>query len=98
MRQRPNVLSHTPGRRPPHVTDFRVNSVTLGWVGAPKERAPFRCHDEIAGFADRCLTSTRIADQGLAGGPGEHADWDRGRHTYYGYNLDNVDRSCVYQR
>ena len=60
-------FSQTPGRRPPHITGLRVNSVTLGWVGAPNERAPFRFHDAIAFFADRCLTRTRIADQGLGG-------------------------------
>ena len=51
----------TPGRRPPHITGLRVNSVTLPWVRAPNERAPFRVHDAIASFADRCLTRTRIA-------------------------------------
>ena len=30
----------TPGRRPPHITGLCVNSVTIGWVGAPSERAP----------------------------------------------------------
>ena len=56
-------FSQTPGRRPPHITGLRVNSVTLGWVGAPNERAPFRFHDAIADFADRCLTRTWIADR-----------------------------------
>ena len=51
----------TPGRCPPQITGLRVNSVTLRWVGAPNERAPFRVHDAIASFADRCLTRTRIA-------------------------------------
>ena len=68
VHQRPNVFSQTPGRRRPHITGLRVNSVTLGWVGAPNERALFRFHDAIAVFADRCLTRTRIADQGLEGG------------------------------
>ena len=54
-------FSQTPGRRPPHITGLRVNSVTLPWVRAPNERAPFRVHDAIASFADRCLTRTRIA-------------------------------------
>ena len=67
VHQRPNVFSQTPGRRRPHITGLRVNSVTLGWVGAPNERAPLRVHDAIAVFADRCLTRTRIADQGLGG-------------------------------
>ena len=43
----------------------------LGWVGAPNERAPLRVHDAIAIFAARCLTRTRIANQGL-GGVHEH--------------------------
>ena len=61
-------FSQTPGRRPPHITGLRVNSVTLGWVGAPNERAPSRFHDTMAVFTDRCLTRTRIAAQGLGGG------------------------------
>ena len=60
-------FSQTPGRRPPYITGLRVNSVTLGWVGAPNERAPLRVHDAIAVFSARCLTRTRIADQGLEG-------------------------------
>ena len=62
------LFSQTPGRRPPYITGLRVNSVTLGWVGPPNERAPLRVHDAIAVFAARCLTRTRIADQGLGGG------------------------------
>ena len=60
----------TPRRRPPHITGLRANSVTLGWVGAPNDRAPFRFHDAIADFSDRCLTSTQIADRrpGVGGG------------------------------
>ena len=46
-------FSETPGRRPPHIAGLRVNSVTLGWVGAPNERALFRFNDEIVVFADR---------------------------------------------
>ena len=57
----------TPGRRPPYTTGLRVNSVALGWVGAPNERAPLRVHDADAVFSTRCLTRTRIADQGLGG-------------------------------
>ena len=60
-------FSQTPGRRPPYITGLRVNSVTLGWVGAPNERAPLRVHDAIAVFSIRCLTRTRIADQGFGG-------------------------------
>ena len=60
-------FAQTPGRRPPCITGLRVNSVTLGWVGAPNECAPLRVHDAIAVFAALCLTRTRIADQGLGG-------------------------------
>ena len=63
-------FSQTPGRRPPYITGLRVNSVTLGSVGAPNERAPLRGHDAIAVSAARCLTRTRIADQ--VGGFHEH--------------------------
>ena len=56
-------FSQTPGRRPPQITALRVNSVILGWVGAPNERAPFRFHDAIADFADQCLARTRAADR-----------------------------------
>ena len=52
-------FSQTPGRRPPCMTGLRVNSVTLGWVGAPNERTPFRLHDAVVGFLDRCLSRTR---------------------------------------
>ena len=72
-------FSQTPGRRPPHITGLRVNSVTLGWVGALNERALFRYHDPIAVFADRCLTRTRIADQGL-GGFHEHCAGGRNKY------------------
>jgi len=61
------LFSQTPGRHPPYITGLRVNSVTLGCVGAPNERAPFRVHDAIAVFAAPCLTRTRIEDQGLGG-------------------------------
>ena len=69
-------FSQTLGRRLAHITGLRVNSVTLGWVGAPNERAPLRVHDAIAVFAARCLTRTRIADQGLGGGH-EHCGFAR---------------------
>ena len=49
----------TPGRRPPRITGRTVNTVTRGWVGAPNERAPFRIHDAVVGFVDRCLSRTR---------------------------------------
>ena len=60
--------SHTPGRCPPH-TDLRVNSTTLGLVGAPKERAAFRFHDAInhehcAGFV-RGINSERAFQESL---------------------------------
>ena len=55
-----NVFSQTPGRRPPCITGLRVNSVTLGCVGAPNERALFRVHDAIGVFAARSLARTRI--------------------------------------
>ena len=65
-------LSQTSSRRPPHIIGRRVTSVTLGWVGAPIERALLRFRDAIAVFADRCLTRIRMADQGLGGGVHEH--------------------------
>ena len=44
--------SQTPGRRPPHITGRRVNTaVTLGWVGAPNGRIPFRFYDAVVGLA-----------------------------------------------
>ena len=61
-------FSQMPRRRPPYITGLRVNSVTLGCVGAPNERTPLRAHDAIAVFAVRCLTRARIANQGLGGG------------------------------
>ena len=39
--------------------------VSLRWVGAPNERAPFRVDDAAIGFVDQCLTGSRIADQGV---------------------------------
>ena len=67
LHSRPNVFSQTPGRCPPHITGLRTNSVTLGWAGAPNERALCRFHDAIAVFSDRCLRRPRIADQCLSG-------------------------------
>ena len=52
-------LYQTPGRRPPRITGRAVNTVTRGWVGTPNERAPFRFHDAVVGFVDRCLSRTR---------------------------------------
>ena len=58
-------FSQTLGRRPPHITGRRVNTVSLGWVGATNERAPFRVHDAVIGFDDQYLTRFQIADQGV---------------------------------
>ena len=52
-------LCQTPGRRPPPITSRFVNTVTRGWVGAPNERAPFRFHGTLVGYADRRLSRTR---------------------------------------
>ena len=50
----------TPGRRPTRITGRVVNTATRGWVGAPNDHAPFRLHDAIVGFVDRCVSRTRI--------------------------------------
>ena len=52
-------------KRPTHITGRRVNTVSLGWVGATNERAPFRVHDAVIGFDDQYLTRFQIADQGV---------------------------------
>ena len=52
-------FSQTPGRRPPRITGLHVNYVTLGWVGAPNERAPLTFHGAVVGFVDRCQSRTR---------------------------------------
>ena len=52
-------LYQTSGRRPPPITGRFVNTVIRAWVGAPNERAPFRFHDAVVGFVDRCLSKTR---------------------------------------
>ena len=44
-------LYQTPGPRPLRITGRVVNTVSRGWVGAPNERAPFRIHDAVVGFA-----------------------------------------------
>ena len=41
------------------ITGRVVNAVTRGWVGAPKERAPFRFHDAAVRFVDRFTSRTR---------------------------------------
>ena len=38
---------------------YCVNTVTLAWVGAPNKRTPFRIHDSVVGYVDRCLSRTR---------------------------------------
>ena len=55
----------TTARRLPHITGRRMKIVSLRWVGAPNERAPFRVDDAAIGFVDQCLTGSRIADQGV---------------------------------
>ena len=52
-------LYQTPGRRPPRITGRVVTTVARGWNGAPNERAPFRFHDAVVSFVDRCLSRTR---------------------------------------
>ena len=59
------MFSQTPGRRPPPITGRLVNTVSLIWIGAPKDPAPFRVHDAVIGLVDQCLTRFRIADQGV---------------------------------
>ena len=56
------VFYHTPGQHPPYITSRCVKTVTLGWVGAPNERTPFRLHDAVVGFVDRSLSRTRNLD------------------------------------
>ena len=52
-------LYQTPGRHPPSITGRFVNTVTIGWVGAPNGRAPFIFHGAVVGLVDRCLSMTR---------------------------------------
>ena len=52
-------LYQTPDRRPSRITGRVVNAATRGWIEAPNERAPFRFHDAVLGFVDRCLSRTR---------------------------------------
>ena len=54
-----NFFNHTPGQHPPHITGRCVNTVILEWVGASDERAPFRGHDAVVCFVNRCLSRTR---------------------------------------
>ena len=66
-----NFFHQTPGRRPPHFSGLRVNTVALGWGdGTPNERAVSSFHDEVVVVVDRSLLRTRdLAD--LA------ADWSK---------------------
>ena len=59
LTRRQMFLYQTPGRCPPRITGRVVNTVTRGWLGAPNDRAPFRIHDAVVGFVDRCLSRTR---------------------------------------
>ena len=52
----------TAGRRPPHLTGRRVDTVILGWVGGPNERAPFR-------FMTKSLVLSTDVCSGLAISP-----------------------------
>ena len=54
-------LHQTPGRRPPRITGRRVNTVSLGGVGARDERALFRFHDAVGVFVDSCLAELGLA-------------------------------------
>ena len=42
-----------------HVSPAVLLTLTRGWVGDPNERAPFRFHDAVVGFVDRCMSRTR---------------------------------------
>ena len=54
------MFSQTLGRRPPHITGRRVNTVSLRWVGSPKERASFRVHDVVIGFVESLVVSINV--------------------------------------
>ena len=41
------VFPQTTGRRLPHITGLRVNFVTLGWDGAPNERALLKVNESL---------------------------------------------------
>ena len=44
---------------PATITGHCVNTWPyVAWVGAPNERTPFRFHDAVVGFVDRCLSKT----------------------------------------
>ena len=52
-----------PGRRTPRIIDLRVNTMNLGWGGAPNERATFtfRFHDVACVVGQRLLRSRNLA-------------------------------------
>ena len=52
-------LYQKPARHPPRITGRFVNTVSIGWVGARNERAPFRFHAADVDFVYRCLSRTR---------------------------------------
>lgn len=52
-------LCQTPDWLPPHITGRVVNTGTIGWLGFPNERAPFRLHDVGFLFVGRYLSRTR---------------------------------------
>ena len=51
-----------PDRPAPRITDQGMSTVTLGWVGAINQRDPFRAHDGVVGFVDRCLPRILIKE------------------------------------
>lgn len=56
-------FGQTPGQRPPHITDLRVNTVDLGWVASPNKRATFRFHGAVISFVD--LKSVDLSESRL---------------------------------
>ena len=69
------LFYQTPGRRPLRIIGRRLNTVTLGWVGAPNERTPFRLDDAVVGFVDRCLPRTRNLADSHSGMQFRLLDW-----------------------
>ena len=59
--QRPDVFVSDawPAPATPPINGRFVSTVTRGWVGAPNRRAPFRFHDAVVGFVNRCLSRTQ---------------------------------------
>ena len=58
-------LCQMSGRRPPRITGRVVTIAARGWAGAPNERAPFRFHDAVVGFVDRCLSESRRLESNI---------------------------------